>query len=328
MKRTLVITILTMSLILTGCSTPVEQEDTADGPVNITIVETNGSGVWYMIANGISESLNQLYDGSVVNIIPGDTVSNAALVNGEQADFGFVHNTIAYQAYNGTGEFDEKLEHLRSVNTFYTSLGQFFLLDSFGVHTMEDFFEKKPAVRISISTSATAKDFENLLSVYGYTLDDLIAWGCQIDNRAIADATSMLADGALDGYYSTIGPGNSHIVANTANKAMTLVEADVEHVEKMAAKYGYVLDTIPKGAYNFLDHDVISYGVFTMLITSDHVSDDVVYKTLKSMHENLDYMKSVHNLIKDLSPESMIQNVAIPLHPGAERFYKELGLME
>ena len=323
-----IIVVLALGLLLVGCQNNMKQAEAAEGPLNITIVEQSGSSTWYMIANGISESINKLYKGSVVNIIPGNSFSNASLVNESQADFGFVHNTVAYQAYNGSGEFTEKLEHLRSVNTFYTSLGQFFLSDSFGILTMDDFLEKKPAVRSSSGGSSSSKDFMKLLSVYGYTLDDLIAWGCEIDNRPIADATSMFADGALDGYYTTTGPGNSLIVANSVNKKMVLVEADAEHVEKMAAEYGYVLDTITEGTYNFLDHDVPSFGVYTMLVTSDSVSDDVVYKMLKSMNENLEYMRSVHALIKDLSPEAMMENVAIPLHPGAERFYKELGLIK
>ena len=63
-----------MGLALTGCQSAADQEESVDESVNITIVETTGTGVWYMIANGISESLNLLYEGSVVNIIPGDTV--------------------------------------------------------------------------------------------------------------------------------------------------------------------------------------------------------------------------------------------------------------
>ena len=81
------------------------------------------------------------------------------------------------------------------------------------------------------------------------------------------------------------------------------------------------------GTYSFLEEDYESFGDYTVLASSSAVSDETVYKLTKSICENMEYMTLVHAALKDLNVEIMANKVKVPLHPGAERYYKEAGLL-
>jgi TRAP transporter TAXI family solute receptor len=283
-----------------------------------------------MIGNGVSECLNFSYKGSIVQLTPGNTHSNVMRLNAGDSQFALLHNNVASEGFKGIGAFETKHDQIRSVSSFYPSVLQMVVLESVGAKSLNEIIDNKIRVRLSIGNAggATSEAFERMLMLYGLTLDDMIDWGCTILNKGQSDGSKMLADGMIDGYLIlTLAPSPS-VVEASINKKLVLVEFDRDMIAKLSEEYGYNVHNIPTGTYDFMSDDVFSVSSVTILGASADTPDDVVYKTVRSIHENLEYMKSIHVALKEMTLESMIEDLGIPMHPGAVLYFREMGLLD
>ena len=137
----------------------------------------------------------------------------------------------------------------------------------------------------------------------------------------------MFSDGAIDGYFLAASSPQPIIIENALNNGMVLADFDPGVIQAMCTEYGIQPYTIPSDTYSFLEKDYQSFADYTILATSDAVSEETVYKMTRAIHENLDYINLVHAALKDLDEEVMAKKVRIPLHPGAERYYREIGIL-
>jgi len=331
MRKIVLIFLIIAALVFAfvGCSPEDENIESENSPVETTLLEGNGSGLWYMLSNGIAESLNKNYEGSIINITPGNSNTNILRLNKYESEFALIHNNLAYVAYKGEGSYEEPQDNIRAVATFYPSYAQFFLLKSTGIESIEDFIEEKPPLRFSIGSPGGTFEtgFIQLMDSYGYTVEDLESWGCKIERKSQSDASKMFSDGALDGFFVVASAPNPIAVENSTNKDIVLLKMNPNMISEISEKYGYSESVIPKETYSFLNEDIVTFATYSFLAASDKTSEDTVYKVLKSMNDNLDYIKAIHASLRDLNPEYMIENQTIPMHPGAEKYYKEINLI-
>ena len=332
-----IILLICISLLLMSCNNqntsptsnnPSGQFDSS--PVDTTLLISSPGSVWYMIGNGISECLSFSYKGSIVQLTPGNTHSNVIRLNAGDTQFALLHNNVASEGFKGMGAFDTKNDQIRSIASFYPSVLQMVVLESVGAGSLNDIIENKVRVRLSVGNSggATSEALERMLMLYGLTYDDMIDWGCTILNKGQSDSSKMLADGMIDGYLIlTLAPSPS-IVEASINKKLVLVDFDKDMIARLSEEHGYNVRSIPAGTYDFMTEDVVTVSNTTILGASANTPDEVVYKTVKSIHENLDYMKSIHVALKDMTFDSMVQDLGIPMHPGAEMYYREMGLLD
>ena len=106
---------------------------------------------------------------------------------------------------------------------------------------------------------------------------------------------------------------------------ITIVSVPAETIEKIGAPYFAAI--IPAGTYEGQSEDVPTAAVGNLLVTHDGVSDDTVYQMTKLLFENLDKLSASHAAAKAIKLENAVKSLPIPLHPGAERYYKEQGLI-
>ena len=109
-----------------------------------------------------------------------------------------------------------------------------------------------------------------------------------------------------------------------------IVPVEGEAVDKLVADHPYYFKaTIPGGMYRGTDSDVNTFGVGATFVTSAKVSDEAVYTVVKAIFDNFDDFKKLHPALANLQPESMVnQGNSAPLHPGAEKYYKEKGWLK
>ncbi|MBN2285897.1 MAG: TAXI family TRAP transporter solute-binding subunit [Tissierellales bacterium] len=300
-----------------------------ESPINISVLGGSPSGVFFMIVNGISECINKTYPGSIVQIMPGGVVTNPIQVNAGTVDTGMSHNIFTFAATNGMSPYEAPLSELRTIASFYDSCLQMVLTEDMGVKSFDEIIENKVKIRLSIDKpdSSGAAAFNRMIAEYDMTIADMEAWGCQILNKNFEDSVSMLGDGSIDGFcISTLAPAPP-IVESSINKKLTIIEMNPQKIKSLCDRYGYTEVVIPAGTYEFHDRDFIVPAATTVLTISANASDETAYKIAKSIHQNLDYMQSVHSALQQMSPESMVQKLGAPLHPGAEMYYREAGLL-
>jgi len=135
----------------------------------------------------------------------------------------------------------------------------------------------------------------------------------------------LIKNRQLDGTLQSAGLGVASIKDLATSLATNVVAVPADVVEKLGAPY--IAATIPAGTYQGQDADVPTVAVVNFLVTHSGVSDETAYQMTKLLFDNLDQMVAAHSAAKMIKLENALKGMPVPLHPGAEKFYKEKGMM-
>jgi TRAP transporter TAXI family solute receptor len=137
----------------------------------------------------------------------------------------------------------------------------------------------------------------------------------------------LVEQGTLDATLQSAGLGVGSIRHLLALGQATLIPITAEVVSKLN-NLVYVAGTIPAGTYDNQSVDVPTVSVMNFLITREDVSNDIAYLMTKSLFDHLDQLVQTHPAAKDIDVKNAIVGLPIPLHPGAERYYREIGILQ
>lgn len=326
--------VLTLALVffLGGCgNNDIDSSSEIEEDIlNITMLGGSPTGVWYMVTTGISECVNKTYPGSIVQITPGGAAANLPRIGNNEMETGMTHNILALAAKNGKDPFNEKFENITSVASFYSSAFQFVVDENLGITTFDEIINNKMKIKISIDKPGSSAQvlFLRMIEEYGITLEEMESWGCEIYFKSFADSSGMFSDGLIDGFgINTLAPAPP-IVESAVGKDMVLLDMNMQKMEILSQKYGYSIYRIPADTYDFLDREVPTIAATSILIASKDVSEDKIYKLTKSIVENIEYMQDVHSALAVLTSKSLTENLGVDMHPGAYRYYKEIGIVD
>ena len=254
----------------------------------------------------------------------GGSVFNVNAIMAGDLEFGVVQSDRQYQAYNGTADWEEagKQEKLRAVFSIHPESVTLIAADDSGIETFEDL--KGKVVNIGNPGSGHRGNAMDAFEAYGIDVEnDLTAEGLKA-----AESAKMLQDGRIDAYFYTVGHPNGSIKEATSGARKTHF-VPVEDVDSLLAKYPYYAPSfVPISEYPNASNraDVPTFGVKATLCTSADVPDEVVYAITKEVFENLDEFKTLHPAFAVLTKESMLEGLSAPIHPGALKYYEEVGL--
>jgi len=142
-----------------------------------------------------------------------------------------------------------------------------------------------------------------------------------------AESVELIKNRQLDATLQSSGLGMAAIRDLASTMPVTFVEIPADVVEKIESD-AYLAGVIPAGTYDGQDADVPTVAITNILVTHEKVSDEVAYQMTKLMFDNLAALGNAHSAAKDIKLENATKNLPIPLHPGAERFYKEAGVLK
>lgn len=323
--------ICSMVFTFTGCN---QKNDTVtDDQIKFTVylagATPGGGGVWDMIGAGLAETITRGNKGSSVTVVPGGGVSDVPVVSKGEAELGLTHSVIAVAGIKGIDPFKEEYKNVKGVVALYSSQLQFMVNPKTGIEGIADIKEKKIPIRIAVGDPGSTGELatKRLLKAYGISYADIENWGGKVLFKDMGQAASMYGDGIIDAFaLLTLAP-NGPLQQVATNKDIKMLPIDEEIIQEMEKDYGYSAAIIPKSAYNFLEKDLTSFSSQVVLITSAERSEQEVYQITKSCVENLDYIQSIHNNLKQLSVEKMVLT-GVELHPGAAKYYKEIGALQ
>ncbi|MBF7083665.1 TAXI family TRAP transporter solute-binding subunit [Desulfallas sp. Bu1-1] len=294
----------------------------ASGPI--------GSG-WYPISVLITDIWMENMDGLNVSVIEGAGVSNLKAVDGGvDAVTGLTFSSDFADALAGRGAFEgNKLENVMALGTIYPTMWNIAVLESSPIKSVEDIVGKHlfPGEPGFSSEQATKR----ILEAYGITYDDIKAAGGKISFGGYSDGANMLKDGIVD---VCVAGGAPNVVAFSevdATKPIRLLPLPEDILKKIDEKgYGYnVSMKIPAGTYKNQKEDVPCLTTMGLIIVNKNLDDDYVYQLTKSLWENVDRIKKEQPARgKWMDAESAYKNIPDPstIHPGALRYYKEIGV--
>ena len=165
--------------------------------------------------------------------------------------------------------------------------------------------------------------FNNVITALGYQAKDF-----QISRLSFADQVNALKDGVIDvGSWSTAMSTSSIIDLGTTHP-ISIVSLTEEEITKITAMYPfYFRGEIPAGAYPGIDQPIVTIYTPNMAIVHKDLPEEVVYQIVKATFDNIEDLKKVHPCAVDTTLENA-PNVPLPLHPGAERYFKEKGVLQ
>lgn len=293
----------------------------------ITIGTGGQTGVYFVVGQSICRLVNRgTADHNLKCTAPstGGSIANINAIKAGDMDMGVAQSDWQFHAYNGSSQFEgDKFDKLRAVFSVHPEPFTVIARADAGIKTFDDLKGKR--VNVGNPGSGQLGTMEVVLAAKGWTMDDF-ALASQLKP---AEQAAALGDNKVDAIIYTVGHPNGSIQEAVSTVDAVLVPVEGEAIDKLIAENPfYASATIPGGMYKGSDADTKTFGVKATFVTSADVPDDVVYEVVKAVFDNFDRFKKLHPAFEILKEEDMIsQGNSAPLHPGAEKYYKERGWM-
>jgi len=293
----------------------------------ITIGTGGQTGVYYVVGQSICALVNRGTSEHNIKCTAPSTGGSIANINALKAGdqtMGVAQSDWQYHAYNGSSKFEgDKFENLRAVFSVHPEPFTVVARADSGIKTFDDLKGKR--VNVGNPGSGQRGTMEVLMEAKGWKMEDF-ALASELKS---AEQASALCDNKVDAIVFTVGHPNGSIQEATTSCDSVVVPVAGEMVDKLVGDNPYYATaTIPGGMYKGTDSDVETFGVRATFVSSADVEEDVVYQVVKAVFENFDRFKELHPAFGILEEEQMIKSgLSAPIHPGAEKYYKEKGWM-
>ncbi len=328
MNFTRIINVMAMVAVvvgLTGCFDGTKKKD--DKELKISIGTATPFGVYYTAGLGIADLVNKYNDDIelTINATPGSVYNVNAVVDGE-IDLGIVQSDHQYQAVKGCGLWkDTPQESLRFVCSLHNEMISVMASVDSGITRPNDLRYK--TINIGLPLSGTHSNAIDILNSVG--IDENIDVTLEEENPEYA--VTMLHNGDIDAFFYTVAHPNSIFMEAADDDDTKVAFVPLKDIQGLTEKYPYYKKAvIPVSLYPGIANtaDVETIGVGAALMTSEDASDDVIYNITKILFENMSAFKEKHQSFETITQPGMVEGAFAPIHPGAMRFYREVGMAE
>lgn len=331
MQKFLTVTLFSAMIALVA---PAAWAQTAQ-PVKLRIAAAGLGSSWYVVSSAISELMKpQLPPQSTVDVLPSaGGVGNAILAADGRADLALTHSVVARWALDGTVAFKAKQENLRGIAGAIDKYDMAFVITKkSGITSIEDLKAKKFPLRLTTVDVGGLGELgaRHILEAYGLSYDMIKSWGGSVTHTSRQVIVGSIRDGHADAFMHIVTPGHpalSEVVLTTDMRFLPLSEGAVKF---LGEKYGWGRGGIPAKTFKGQDEDILTVSAPTVMVASKTVSDNAAYLVTKTLVEQKDKLIQAHAGMKGFDPAQACkkENIWLPLHPGAEKYYKEKGYLK
>lgn len=290
---------------------------------NLVVGTASSTGTFYYVGAAIGNAISENSELNVMVQATAGSNENVALALSGDIDIGMANSDAIYAAYHGTMSYAEagSLDVLQ-VAALYNSQLHIFVTEKSGITDISQLKGKK----VCIGSPGTSYLFINeaILNAYGISINDVSPYYMNY-----AEAAEALANGDIDAAFQTGGYPIAGIQQYAATTSFRMLPVAQDVLDQVTDEYPFAIPTtIPAGVYenqaNESEVDTLAYQ--TCLFTSSWVEEEKIYEFTKLMLETLDVYRDTNDATRQISPESAATQY-IPFHPGAERYYREAGLL-
>ena len=285
----------------------------------LTIATGGTAGTYFPLGGALAEIWNKNIPKMNANATAtGASAANIAMLAKGEVDVIFVQNDAAYYALNDLEIYKGKgTKNIRGLACIYNETVQLVALQDSGIKTVADLKGKR--VSVGAAGSGVELNARQVLEAAGLSYADI-----KVQNLSFAESASNLKDGNIDAAFNTAGAPTAAIQDLGASKKITIVAIDGEVAKKLMGKYQfYTPEKLAAGTYMGQTSDVWTVSVKSMLAVSSKLDAQLVYDLLKTMYANRERLAASHKKGADATIATGTDGMSIPLHPGAERFFKE-----
>ncbi len=305
------------SLALAVASAPAAKADEF-----INVLTGGTSGVYYPLGTALSKIYADNIEGVRTQVQSTKaSVENVNLLQQGRGEIAFALGDTVKAAWEGdeTAGFKGKLDKLRGIAAIYPNYVQVVASKDSGITTFEDL--KGKSLSVGAPASGTELNARRIFGAMGMSYDDL----GQTEYLPFGESVELMKNRQLDATLQSAGLGVASIKDLAASIPITMVAVPAAVAETLGAPF--IARVIPAGTYEGQTEDVPTLAITNILVTHADVSDEMAYQMTKQLFEHLDEMVATHAAAKAISAENGPKGIPVPLHPGAERYYKEMGLL-
>ena len=282
-------------------------------------------GSWYPLGGAIGEVIKQKVPGASAIVQPGAGIINVQGVETGKAEIGFGNAVSTADGVAGRDPFKAPTKNVRQLATLYLQYFQIAILDESGIKTVADL--KGKAIGVQPRGNTGEQMTRHALEVYGLSYKDM----AKVNYGSYNDSVALMKDGHIQAFafVSTV-PAAPLLDLQSARKIRLLDIPNDKHQALLKINSGYARRLIPitRASYKFLEADINTFGTYTHLIVRADLGDDLVYGITKALATNIPSLAAVVRDVKDLTLAEMAQDVGVPFHQGALKYYREAGAIK
>lgn len=276
-------------------------------------------GVWVPLGGALKNMWEKAVPGLTIQALPGAGISNVRAVQQGKADIGFGNSISTVDAIKGNAPFTKPHSNVCNVATLYPQFFQVVVRADAGINSVKDLKGKGVTTQQRGNTGEAIT--AHLMQVNGMSYNDV-----KMSFVGYTDSVTQMQDGHAVAFTlgTTIPSGAVQDLAAARDIKLLDLSDQIDAMRKINP--GYTLVTVPKGTYPKQDKDVQVIGYATHIVASCKLPEDTVYKMTKAMAANVASMAAVNKALTGLTPKAMAEDIGVPFHPGAAKFYKEAGV--
>lgn len=292
----------------------------------------NPSGTWYIGMGAVGKVYTTMNPGTDVTMLPGGGATNPPRVASRAADLGVAENSILTAFKNGTEPYKTPTtKGIASIINLQDRIN--YQIVSPKASPVKDLRDLKTMKNVNVGVGSTGgsteKIFRNLLKEYGITYDDIRANGGKIVTNGFDDIANMVKDGQID-VFVWIGPGEAWFIVDVSGSVpLKFLSIDPAIAEKAASKMGIHVGTLPAEYYKgAVGPNITTFWDTNAIFVRDNLSEESAYQLTKAIIEGKEDIARANPSWVSIDPKLAWQGNVFPLHPGAEKYYREHGYMK
>ncbi|MEO5695735.1 MAG: TAXI family TRAP transporter solute-binding subunit [Burkholderiaceae bacterium] len=277
-------------------------------------------GSWYPLGGAIANIADKA--GMQVQVLPGAGIANVKAIEAGKADLGFANSISTVDGVAGRAPFDTPAKNVCNVATLYPQFFQVVANADAGINSLGDMKGKGIAVQPKGNTAEFIS--QQALEVYGLKYPDM----SRVSYVSYTDAVSLMKDNNAQAFtLGTTVPASAIMDLASARDIKIIPIPDDKFQAMRKLNPGYTKLVIPAGSYPKQTVDVPTIGYATHVIARCDLDENVVYKVLKGMVDNKADLAAIAKAMAATTPKMMAEDIGVPLHKGAQRYYKEAGVL-
>jgi len=287
--------------------------------VDVKLMTGPQGGVWVPLGGQLKDIWEKAVPGLSVQSLPGAGIANVRAIEEDKAEIGFGNSISTVDALAGNEPFKKPHTNVCNIATFYPQYYQLVVPADAGINSVKDLKGKGVTTQPRGNTGELITG--QLLKVHGLTYNDV-----KMSFVSYTDSVTQMQDGHAAAFgLGTAIPAAAVMDLASARPIKLLDLSDsLDGMKKLNP--GYTLVTVPKGTYPKQDNDVKVIGYATHIVASCKLPEDMVYALTKAVASNTASLGAVSKDMKTLTPKAMAEDIGVPFHPGAAKFYKEAGV--
>lgn len=291
----------------------------------VRIVSGPSGGSWYPLGAKMAEIFGKI-EGLSVSNGPGGGVGNVLDVNKKEAELGWTYGHTSYDGFKGNAPvFKSANPNVRHLATFYPAGLQTVVPAKSDIKSYKDLKTKNLSPgKLKWSGYAAAK---MIYAKYGFSVEDVKKGGGTVHHVGYSDSVSLMKDGHIDAFTALTSVPQASLLDLEFSPGVRFLSIDKAILGGILKDNpGYIKLDVTKDHYKSIKSPVTTLGAVTIMVVNKDVPDDVVYKITKALWDNHGDLVKVKGVWKKVKLENALLGAALPVHPGAKKYYTEKGV--